>query len=99
MRKNYTDEEFARLVEAAADDLFVADAIFLLNALFVPGSPQTSCEDAADANDDGTLNIGDAVYKLNALFVPGSPQPPAPFPDCGVDPTGDPLECDSFPAC
>ncbi len=75
----------------------IADAIFLLNALFAGGMPP-SCVDACDANDDGSLNIGDGVYTLNNLFAKGPP-PPAPFPGCGVDPTGDPLGCANYSEC
>ncbi|MFN0059181.1 MAG: dockerin type I repeat-containing protein [Planctomycetota bacterium] len=73
----------------------IADAVFLLNSLFVPSSPSTTCLDSADSNDDGAVNIADAVYLLNALFVIGSPPTPAPGPtNCGPDPTsGDPLDC------
>lgn len=72
----------------------IADAVTLLNALFVPGSSQPECLDSADVNDDSGLNVADAVTLLNALFVPGSPPPPDPGPfDCGIDPTDDGLDC------
>jgi len=74
----------------------IADAVFLLNQLFVPGSLASTCQDATDFNDDGGVNIADAVTLLNALFVPGSPGLPAPSPACGDDPTSDSLTCDSF---
>jgi len=78
----------------------IADAIRLLNALFVPGSPQPDCIDSADVNDDGGNNVADAVYLLNALFVPGSDNPPAPGAlDCGVDPTDDGIDCALYLAC
>ncbi|MFN0057794.1 MAG: hypothetical protein ACKVX7_04990 [Planctomycetota bacterium] len=76
----------------------IADAVFLLSALFVPGSPPPSCQDSADINDDGVVNIADAVYGLSALFVPGSPPPPTPFPGCGSDGTADVLTC-LTPSC
>lgn len=84
--------------DAAVD---IADAIFTLGGLFVPGQPQPICDDACDANDDGLKNIADAVYTLTWLFFPGSPPPPAPFPDCGIDPTDiDTLFCfDSTAGC
>jgi hypothetical protein len=78
----------------------IADAIRLLNALFVPGSPQPDCYDSADVNDDGGNNVADAVYLLNALFVPGSDNPPAPGAlECGVDPTDDAFDCALYLAC
>lgn len=72
----------------------VSDVVYLLAALFVPGSPQLGCEDAGDANDDGVFDVSDGVYALAALFVPGSSPIPIPAgPDCGIDPTADGLEC------
>ena len=56
------------------------------------------CDNAADSNDDGTLNIADAIALLGYLFNGATPPPP-PFPDCGIDPTVDALECESFAAC
>ena len=81
---------------------FLVDALFALNAGFVPGSPQPSCQTQADANGDRTVNfLVDALFMLNAGFVPGSPLPPAPYPDCGDDANGiDTLGCDvPNPAC
>jgi len=71
----------------------VTDVTYLVNHLF---PPSFACQDAADCNDDGALNVSDAVYLLNHLFPPSFP---APFPNCGIDPTDDALECDSFPPC
>ena len=58
------------------------------------GAPASSCQDAADADDDGRLNITDVVYSLSYQFL-GTPPPPAPGPGaCGADPTADALpEC------
>ncbi|MEM7165512.1 MAG: M12 family metallo-peptidase [Planctomycetota bacterium] len=68
----------------------VADAVQTLSYLFTSGS--VVCLVALDANDDGGINIADAVYTLTYLFQTG-PQPPAPFPNPGIDPTPDTLEC------
>ncbi|MAJ27944.1 hypothetical protein CBD41_00890, partial [bacterium TMED181] len=74
----------------------IADAIFVLAALF-SGGPAGTCLDACDANDDGGINIADAIYSLAALFSGGPPPTPT---SCGVDPTDtDPLDCVSFPPC
>jgi polyhydroxybutyrate depolymerase len=71
--------------EANGDGLFdLGDAVATLDHLF-QGAP-VGCQLALDANDDGQVNIGDPVYLLEYLFNMGSP-PPAPFPDCGPDPT------------
>ena len=73
----------------------VADAVFLLSSLFVPGANPLACRDAGDVNDDGGVNVADAVFLLSSLFVPGSV--PIPFPNigdgCGEDPTTDGQDC------
>ena len=76
---------------------FLVDALFGLNAGFVPGSPQPQCFVAADANGDRSVNfLVDALFMLNAGFVPASPLPPLPYPDCGEDQNGiDVLGCDN----
>ncbi|MEE8142583.1 MAG: hypothetical protein V3T77_05745, partial [Planctomycetota bacterium] len=78
----------------------IADAIYLLTALFAMGPPPR-CSDAADTNDDGIVNIADAIYLLSALFVIGAPDvlPPNDNTGCGMDPTADMVDCVSFPQC
>jgi len=77
----------------------IADAIFLLAALF-SGGPAGPCLDACDSNGDGSVNIADAIFALAALFS-GGPPPSDPAPtDCGVDvDDSDTLDCASFPPC
>ena len=75
----------------------IADAIFTLGYLFA-SEPAPSCLDAADANDDGALEIIDAVYLPNFLSL-GGPAPPEPFPTCNPDQTIDELGCESFVGC
>ncbi|MFN0060209.1 MAG: hypothetical protein ACKVX7_17260 [Planctomycetota bacterium] len=78
----------------------IADAIWILGSLFIPGTPGLLCLDAADVNDDGAVNIADAVFALNALFVPGAPQPPPPTPpNCGLDPTLEVIDCNEHASC
>ena len=81
----------------------IADAIAILGNLFPgAGGPNIlTCADAADTNDDGGLNIADAITTLTNLFPgPGGPPGfPAPNPNCGTDPTDDPLDCASYPPC
>ena len=61
----------------------------------LPGRSGAPCQDAADSDDNGQLNITDGVRILNYLFL-GGPAPPAPGPDsCGPDPTSD----DDLPTC
>ena len=76
--------------------LDIADVIYSLNYLF--GEIALSCQDAADTNDDGLLNIADPINLLGFLFS-GDTAPPAPFPDCGADPTADALTCENFGVC
>ena len=71
--------------------LDVADAIFSLRYLFAGGATP-ACLDAADANDSGVVDISDAMYILSALFT-GVATVPQPYPEAGLDPTGDQLEC------
>jgi len=78
----------------------VADAVFLLASLFVPGSSPITCDDAGDCNDDGGVNVADAVFLLSNLFIPGSTPIPAPSgPDCGADPSADGLDCQQSGGC
>ena len=74
--------------------LNLSDAVVVLGGL-LRGTGPFDCEDSADVNDDGGLNLTDAVYLLNHLFR-GQTEPPAPFPEAGVDPTEDELDCRGF---
>jgi hypothetical protein len=57
-----------------------------------------TCDDAADSDDNGAVNITDAVRILNVLFL-GIGVIPAPGPDtCGPDPSDDALGCASYTA-
>src|SRR4030095_9478262 len=62
------------------------------------GKPALPCLEAADANDDGGVDISDAVWLLSHLFL-GGPRPSAPFGICGLDPTPDGLGCGQYSAC
>ncbi|MEE2883040.1 MAG: hypothetical protein VYD70_04880 [Planctomycetota bacterium] len=79
--------------------LTIADPISLLTILFIGGTDELNCDDARDANNDARIDLADAIYLLSYQFGNG-PIIPAPFPDCGSDPTADDaLSCDSFAAC
>ena len=69
----------------------VSDAITTLAYLFSHGT-DGDCGDRFDTNDTGSLDLADAIYTLTYLFAEG-PAPPAPFPEPGVDPTDDGLDC------
>jgi hypothetical protein len=72
--------------------------VFLLTNLFAGGSNPT-CDDAADANDDGNIDVSDIISILSFQFNGGSPPPP-PFANCGVDPTvNDGLGCILYSTC
>ena len=69
------------------------DLIYMLCVFCDPGP--IFCFDACDANDDGIYGLLDPIYLLNYLFE-GDVPPPAPFPTCGADPTGDGLACNNY---
>ena len=85
--------------DANGDGAFdVSDGVALLESLFVTGEP-LPCAEGADANDDGINDLGDAIYIFAAQFLGGA-MPPAPFPECGVDPNLFPqLGCNEASAC
>ena len=85
------DPQFTRGDANNDSGIDIGDPIFVLAYLF-SGSAAPSCLSAGDMNDDGAIDIGDPIYMLGFLFS-GGPQPPAPFPVCGVDPTGVALAC------
>jgi len=61
------------------------DAVDLLAYLFI-GESVPICYDAADANDNGLVELSDYYY-LTKFFFEGGPPPPPPFPEFGEDPT------------
>ena len=76
----------------------IADPIFLLQTLFTNG-PAPSCLDAGDSNDDGFIDISDVIFEISYIFSAGA-APAAPFPTCGLDPTGtDTLDCNQYDNC
>lgn len=82
----------------ASGTVNLADAVILLSALFIPGSPALVCQDPADCNDDGSVNLQDPIVMLNALFLPGSAPIPPPHV-CGDDPTPDAELCSAGTWC
>ncbi len=77
--------------------LTMSDAIYGLQYLYVPGSPEPPCMKAADVNDNAAITMADTIYLLKYLYVPGAPKPPDPCPGCGWDPTPDRLCCGTHP--
>ncbi len=78
----------------------IADPIYVLGHLFPGGGPANvlSCDDSADCNRDGALNIADVISLLGSLF--GTPTLPLVFPNaddgCGVDEL---MGCGLYDAC
>lgn len=69
----------------------VADPVTILAGIFAGGD--LPCEDAADVNDVGPIDLSDAIYLLYYLFS-GSYPPLPPFPRPGEDLTrDDPYDC------
>ncbi|HLU48159.1 MAG TPA: FG-GAP-like repeat-containing protein, partial [Planctomycetota bacterium] len=79
--------------------LTVTDPVRVLHGLFGENGEAFACPDAADANDDGTIDLSDAVALLAFLFTDG-PAPPPPGPaSCGADPTHDSLSAGDRESC
>ena len=72
----------------------MTDPIQILLWLFRGGA--LACQDTADIDDNGQVNLTDAIALLNFLFQ-GGPAPQAPYPETGIDPTEDELECEAAP--
>jgi hypothetical protein len=77
--------------------LNITDPIVSLGYQFL-GQGTPSCLKALDADDNGKIQITDPILALGYLFLGGRP-PAAPFPDCGLDPTGDDLSCRGQEGC
>jgi hypothetical protein len=78
-------------------DLSLTDAVSILGYLFLGEGGEDVCEDAADTNDSGRVDLADAVFLLVHLFAGGA-SAPEPAEACGEDPTDDSLDCATY-AC
>jgi hypothetical protein len=76
----------------------IADAVYILSALFQSGADPIDCPEGCDANKDGFNDSSDAVYILNYRFLQG-PTPPSPFPNCGTEPGQEPEDCPPQNSC
>jgi hypothetical protein len=74
----------------------ISDPVKILFGLFA--GLDLACEDAADVDDSGVLDLSDVLRDLRYLFLEGAP-PAAPWPGCGIDPTDDSLGCGAHPSC
>jgi hypothetical protein len=78
----------------------ISDPVAIAKALFSAGNKYDLiklCTDAADANDDGSMNVADAVYLLQYLWAHGPPIPPPT--SCGFDTTPSAITPCAFSAC
>ena len=71
----------------------LADHSTVFGSIVFPGAVTIICDDAADANDDGAVNLADSIYIIQYLWLFG-PAPPAPGELLGFDSTIDELTCD-----
>ncbi|MBN1417537.1 MAG: hypothetical protein JXP34_02110 [Planctomycetes bacterium] len=92
-----TIRRFIRGDANANGSVEIGDAILILGYLFAHGEAPT-CLETANGNGNEQLNLADPIYLLNFIFNNG-PEPPAPYPDCGIDPDGAALGCESFKPC
>lgn len=90
-------QPFVRGDVNADGTITITDAITVLRHLFL-GEGAPSCERAADLDDEGQITLTDGVRILRFLFL-GDSAPSAPWPECGLDLTVDPLSCESFAPC
>jgi hypothetical protein len=70
----------------------IADAIVLIRHLFAHEALQ--CEDAADVNDNGQIELTDPIQLLQTLYGLAGPELSGLPKDPGVDETSDSLDCD-----
>jgi predicted alpha-1,6-mannanase (GH76 family) len=76
----------------------LSDGLAILFFLFGGRPEAVRCADAADAGDDGSIEVGDAILIFDYLFRAGPP-PAGPSPGCGPDAGEDALDCASSLAC
>ncbi len=74
----------------------MSDGLHILS--YLVGDGDLACEDAADFNDNGRVNIADVFHQLHWGFSSCS-APPSPFLDYGLDPTDDAPGCLGFDPC
>jgi hypothetical protein len=66
------------------NDVNVSDCVYIINYVFIFGSPPPDPIESGETNCDGDLNVSDAVYLINYVFIFGSPPP------CDVNADGTP---------
>jgi hypothetical protein len=59
--------------DANADEIVnVSDAVYLINYVFIFGSPAPDPIESGETNCDGTVNVSDAVWIFNYVFIGGN---------------------------
>lgn len=78
------------------ETISVNDILTLSNYLY--SASAISCEDAADANDDGRIDISDLINLSSYVSYGGERLLPSPGSRvAGIDPTKDNLRCEKYP--
>jgi hypothetical protein len=70
----------------------ITDAIVTLQALFIGARTNLPCLDAADVDDNGSVDITDAIGLAGYMFGQ-APAPRSPYPEAGHDITADTIGC------
>lgn len=85
--------------DVTGDGVYALDDALELLAYLFQGGAEPGCLDACDLNDDEDLTLVDPLQLLDFMFTGGAP-PPAPFGDCGPDPTLNvALTCTEYEHC
>jgi hypothetical protein len=86
--------EFVRGDANSDGRLSLADAMTIGLFLFTGGEP-SSCQESADLDSDGAVDMSDFAFSVAAIFGKG-PLPDAPYPDAGPGSDEDLLSCDAY---
>ena len=78
--------------------LDLGDAVWMLEYLYLPGTPVPPCISAVDFDGGGELDLADPVSMLSYLFL-GGPEPSPPFPLCGPSDGSPASVCEEPPGC
>ena len=54
------------------DAVNVSDAVYLINYVFINGSPEPADFNLADVNNDDKVNVSDAIYLINYIYNGGA---------------------------
>ena len=95
----FPDRPFKRGDASGDGKRNISDALLMLISLFADPGQRLPCEDVADVDDSGTLEVSDPILLLNFLFLGVPVELKPPYPDCGYDPSIDKLRCNEYTAC